>query len=159
MFQKDLLPSFSGRRARSSKMFVLSCQLNSFTFRKTIILHVFHLINTKSTSPSLYKNFFFTLFLEVWGTGIYKNPYLTGPVYSFIHRMHWDLALPYSSCYSLIAFSQGSYQAIKILTGLTGDTSLDWDLYFKILNFNCNFTLNKISFDIINTKKLHNTGI
>jgi hypothetical protein len=74
--------------------------------------------------------------------------------------MLWDLASPYSSCYSLIAFSQGSYQAIKILTGLTGDTSLDWDLYFNILHFNCDFTLNKISFDIINTKKkLHNTGI
>jgi len=74
--------------------------------------------------------------------------------------MHWDLALPYFNCYSLIAFSQGSNQAIKILTGLTGDTSLDWDLYFNILHFNCNFILNKTSFDIINTKKkLHNIGI
>jgi len=67
--------------------------------------------------------------------------------------MHWNLASPYSNCYSLIPFSQGSYQAIKILEGLIGDTSLVWDLYFNILHFNCNFTLNKTSFDIINTKK------
>jgi hypothetical protein len=32
--------------------------LNSFTFRKTIILYIFHSIHTNSASLSLYKNFF-----------------------------------------------------------------------------------------------------
>lgn len=69
MFQKDLLPPYSGRKAGSSKMFVFSCQLNSFTFRKTIILHVFHLINTQNLPVfSCTRNFFIIIFtsLRYW---------------------------------------------------------------------------------------------
>ena len=59
MFQKDLLPPYSGRRAGSSKMLVLSCQLNSFTFRKTIILHYFTHSTHKFYQSFLVQEFFF----------------------------------------------------------------------------------------------------
>jgi hypothetical protein len=44
---------------------------------------------------------------------------------SFIQKMHWDLSLPYSSCYSLTAFSEDNYQETKIWIGLAADTALD----------------------------------
>lgn len=113
----------------SSKLLVLSCQLNSVTFRKTIIIRVFHSINTQNLPVfPCTKNFFLLLFLQVWGTGIYKNPYPIGPAYTFTHKNALE------SCLTILQLLQLNSIFTGQLSGNKNFGRIDW-WHFSGLGF------------------------